>query len=170
MKTKKLWIGFILVMVISFGILGYYGREIYREAPPIPEKVVTSNGELLFTGQNIKDGQNIWQSIGGQEVGTIWGHGAYQAPDWTADWLHREAVYILRSICTNPNLNWTYDKLDEEKQAMLQKRLQKEMRTNTYNKETKTLHISEIRAEAIKFVGSHYQGLFMNGEEQEGFT
>ena len=74
MNTKKLWIGFILVMVISFGILGYYGREIYREAPPIPEKVVDGNGNLLFTGQNIKDGQNIWQSIGGQEVGTVWGH------------------------------------------------------------------------------------------------
>ncbi len=81
MNTRKLWIGFILVMVISFGILGYYGWEIYREAPPIPEKVVNNSGKVLFTGQNIKDGQNIWQSIGGQELGTVWGHGAYQAPD-----------------------------------------------------------------------------------------
>ena len=165
MKTKNLWIGFILVMVLSFGVLGYYGREIYREAPPIPEKVVTSNGELLFTGQNIKDGQNIWQSIGGQEVGTIWGHGAYQAPDWTADWLHREAVYILNRFAQS-EFEMEYDKLDEEKQAMLQTRLQKELRTNTYDKETKTLHISELRADAIEFVASHYRGLFMNGEEQ----
>jgi len=165
MNTKRLWIGFILVMVISFGILGYYGREIYREAPPIPEKVVTSNGDVLFTGQNIKDGQNIWQSMGGQEVGTIWGHGAYQAPDWTADWLHKEAVYILDRFA-QAEFATEYDKLDIENQAMLQKRLQKEMRTNTYDKKTKTLHISELRADAIKAVSSHYQGLFMNGEEQ----
>lgn len=164
MKTKKLWIGFILVMVISFGILGYYGREIYREAPPIPEEVI-SNGVVLFTGQNIKDGQNIWQSIGGQEVGTVWGHGAYQAPDWTADWLHREAVYILDRLAQS-EFEITYDKLDEEKQAMLQKRLQKELRTNTYDKKTKTLVISELRAEAFNAISSHYKGLFMNGEEQ----
>lgn len=166
MKTKNLWIGFILVMVLSFSVLGYYGREIYRKAPPIPEKVVTSNGELLFTGQNIKDGQNIWQSIGGQEVGTIWGHGAYQAPDWTADWLHREAVYILNRFAQS-EFDMVYDDLDEEKQAMLQTRLQKELRTNTYDKETRTLRISELRADAISFVSSHFQGLFMNGEEQE---
>ncbi len=163
MNTKKLWIGFILVMVISFGILGYYGREIYREAPPIPEKVVDGNGNLLFTGQNIKDGQNIWQSIGGQEVGTVWGHGAYQAPDWTADWLHREAVYILDRFAQT-EFGKNYNDLDEEKQAMLEKRLQKEMRTNTYNTQTKTLHISNIRAEAIKVVGSHYSSLFMDDE------
>lgn len=165
MKTKNLWIGFILVMVLSFGVLGYFGREIYREAPPIPEKVVTTNGVVLFTDQNIKDGQNIWQSIGGQEVGTIWGHGAYQAPDWTADWLHREAVYILDRF-SESEFGMHYNKLDEEKQAMLQSRLQKEMRTNSYDKETKTLYISEVRADAIEFVASHYKGLFMDGEEQ----
>ncbi len=163
MNTKKLWIGFILVMVISFGILGYYGREIYREAPPIPEKVVDGNGNLLFTGQNIKDGQNIWQSIGGQEVGTVWGHGAYQAPDWTADWLHREAIYILDRFA-QAEFGRNYNDLDEEKQAMLETRLQKEMRTNTYNTETKTLHISNIRAEAIKVVSKHYTSLFMDDE------
>jgi nitric oxide reductase subunit B len=92
MNAKKLWLGFIAVMVISFSILLYYGREIYREAPPIPDKVVTEDGTVLFTGQDIKDGQNVWQSMGGQEVGTVWGHGAYLAPDWSADWLHKEAV------------------------------------------------------------------------------
>ena len=75
MTTRKLWIAFIGVMVISFAVLGYFGREIYRKGPPIPAKVVTTDGTVLFTGQDIKDGQNIWQSIGGQEVGTVWGHG-----------------------------------------------------------------------------------------------
>lgn len=163
MKTKRLWIGFILVMVVSFGVLGYFGREIYREAPPIPEKVVVSNGEILFTGQNIKDGQNIWQSIGGQEVGTVWGHGAYQAPDWTADWLHREAVYLLDRLAGS-EFAMKYDQLDEEKQAMLQIRLQRELRTNTYDPKTKTLNISELRADAIEAVSGHYQALFMDGE------
>lgn len=63
-NNSKLWIAFSLVVGISFSILGYFGYEIYQQAPPIPEKVVTRDGELLFTRQDIKDGQNVWQSMG----------------------------------------------------------------------------------------------------------
>lgn len=79
MKTRKLWIGFIAVMVFSFAVLLYFGREIYREAPPVPDKVIGPGGEIIFTGEDIRDGQNVWQTLGGQQLGTIWGHGAYQA-------------------------------------------------------------------------------------------
>lgn len=83
-REKKLWIAFILITTISFAVLGYYGYEIYQKAPPLPERVVTTDGEVVFEGQDIKDGQNVWQSMGGQEVGSVWSHGAYLAPDWTA--------------------------------------------------------------------------------------
>jgi nitric oxide reductase subunit B len=165
MNTKKLWIGFILVMVISFSILGYYGIEIYREAPPIPERVIGPNGETIFTARDIKNGQNVWQSMGGQEVGTVWGHGAYKAPDWTADWLHREATFILDQYAQT-DYSSNYENLDDEKKAMLQNRLQKELRTNTYDPETKTLTISRLRIEAFKHLSRHYNGLFMNGPDQ----
>ncbi|NLA24342.1 MAG: nitric-oxide reductase large subunit, partial [Bacteroidales bacterium] len=81
MKNKGLWVAFIGVLVISFGVIGYYGYEIYREKPPIPEKIVSLDGTVIFTKEDIMLGQNVWQSIGGQQVGTIWGHGAYVAPD-----------------------------------------------------------------------------------------
>ncbi len=73
MTQKKLWIAFVLVVSVSFAVLLYYGSQIYQQAPPIPEKVINEAGDVLFTGNDIKDGQNIWQSIGGQEIGTIWG-------------------------------------------------------------------------------------------------
>ncbi|MBA4602329.1 hypothetical protein [Thermoactinomyces mirandus] len=69
--------------------------------PPIPKRVVTTTGTVLFTEKDIKDGQNVWQFMGGQEVGTIWDHGAYVAPDWNADWLHWEAMWLL-NILTLP--------------------------------------------------------------------
>ena len=164
MNSKKLWIGFILVMVISFGILGYFGREIYRQAPPIPEKVVTPDGTVLFTSSEIKDGQNVWQSMGGQEVGTIWGHGAYKAPDWTADWLHKEALFIL-DTWSLAEFSTSYEDLEDEKQALLVKRLQNDIRENTYDKASGSLVISKVRAEAIKSNSAHYSGLFMNDPE-----
>jgi nitric oxide reductase large subunit len=33
--------------------------------------------------------------------GSIWGHGGYLAPDWSADWLHREALSLLNIIKSN---------------------------------------------------------------------
>ena len=65
-QYRTLWAWLIGVMVSSFLVLGYYGIEIYRVAPPIPDKVVTADGRVLFTGQDIMDGQNVWQSMGGQ--------------------------------------------------------------------------------------------------------
>lgn len=59
-KERKLWIAFLLVVSVSFAILGYYGFEIYQKAPPLPERIVTTEGEIVFEGQDIKDGQNVW--------------------------------------------------------------------------------------------------------------
>ncbi|HOI86262.1 MAG TPA: nitric-oxide reductase large subunit [Lentimicrobium sp.] len=160
-KEKKLWIGFALVVIISFAVLGYYGYEIYQQAPPVPERVVTTDGTVLFTGQDIKDGQNVWQSIGGQEVGSVWGHGAYVAPDWSADWLHREAVYILNKWA-GQEYGQSYDNLTSEQKAGLESRLQGELRKNTYDPSSGTITVSPLRAEAIESLGRHYQSLFMD--------
>ena len=81
--------------MLSFAVLGWTGFRIYQSAPPVPDRVVTTDGRQLIGPRDIHDGQNVWQSMGGMEVGSIWGHGSYVAPDWTADWLHREAVFIL---------------------------------------------------------------------------
>ena len=161
MKTKKLWLGFIAVMTISFGVLLYFGMEIYRQAPPIPDKVVTAEGTVLFTGQDIRDGQNIWQSMGGQEMGTVWGHGAYQAPDWSADWLHREASFMLNAQSQNTE-GVSFDKLPKQQQAALEVALQDDLRKNTYNKGTGTITVSLLRAAAIADNSKYYAGLFMN--------
>ncbi len=85
----------IAVFVISFSILGWVGTEIFRQAPPIPREVVTTDGTVLIPAEQIGDGQNVWQAMGGMQVGSIWGHGSYVAPDWTADYLHREALFVL---------------------------------------------------------------------------
>lgn len=159
MGFRRYWAWLIGVIVASFAVLGYYGWEIYQVAPPIPERVVTSDGRTLYTRQDITDGQNVWQSMGGQEVGSVWGHGGYTAPDWTADWLHREAQWILDRWATTA-YGAPYAQLPPEAQAMLRARLQGELRTNTYDPATGTLTISALRAEAIEAVSRHYTGLF----------
>jgi nitric oxide reductase subunit B len=165
-KVKKLWIGFGLVLGVSFAVLLYYGYEIYQQAPPIPEKVISETGEVLFTEQDIKDGQNVWQSMGGQEVGSIWGHGAYVAPDWTADWLHREAIFML-DYYAKAQFGTPYESLTPEQQAGLKVKLQQDLRENTYDPESKIIKVSKEREAAIHFLSAYYKGLFMDGSEFE---
>lgn len=160
-REKKLWIAFALVMSISFAVLGYYGYEIYQKAPPIPLKIVSTDNKTIFTAQEIKDGQNIWQSMGGQETGSIWGHGAYVAPDWTADWLHREAIFILNRL-SQDEFQKNFTDLSDEQQAMMKIRLQNDVRKNTFNEENKTITISQNRIDAIAYLSTYYEGLFMN--------
>lgn len=82
--NAKLWLFLAAVVTGTFLLLGFFGREVYRQAPPIPGSVATAAGQVLFTKDDILTGQQVWQSIGGQQVGTVWGHGAYVAPDWSA--------------------------------------------------------------------------------------
>ncbi|MEW5853184.1 MAG: nitric-oxide reductase large subunit [Myxococcota bacterium] len=159
MSHRGQWMVFGAIVFGSFFVLGAFGRDVYREAPPVPERVISSDGTLLFTGQDIRDGQNVWQSVGGHELGSVWGHGSYVAPDWSADWLHREAVFILERWARDEGAE-SHGQLDVERQAALQARLQRELRTNTYQPDTGVLVVSTLRARAIDETARHYTALF----------
>ena len=92
---RRLWIGLAVTLLLSFGVLGWVGSRIYQLAPPIPDRVVSGDGRVIFDVGDVSAGQDVWRSFGGMEMGSIWGHGAYVAPDWSADWLHRELVNVL---------------------------------------------------------------------------
>ncbi|MBP1775240.1 MAG: norB [candidate division NC10 bacterium] len=156
---KKSWWLLGGTLAVAFVILGFFGREVYRQAPPIPERVVTSDGVALLTRDDILTGQQVWQSTGGQQLGSIWGHGAYQAPDWSADWLHREALALLQVWAEREGAA-SFAHLPAERQAALRDRLQRELRTNTYDAETGTVTVSPDRREAVARTAQHYDGLF----------
>jgi nitric oxide reductase subunit B len=161
---KKYWISFSTVIIISFLVLGWIGVRIYQEAPPIPEKVVTSAGETVFTKEDIQEGQNIWQALGGMEVGSVWGHGSYVAPDWTADWLHREAMFTL-NYWANEEFHKEYQMLGSEQQAALNSRLKKTFRENRYDKYSGIIVIDPVRAKAVGDNIKHFSNLFLNGND-----
>ena len=79
-------------MFVMFGALLFFGVQIYHAKPPIPDSVRSTSGQMVYTKDDIQRGQAVWQSIGGMQQGSIWGHGGYVAPDWSADWLQREAL------------------------------------------------------------------------------
>ena len=161
-KMKRLWILFALVLVVSFAVLGWVGTRIYQEMPPIPDAVVTPDKQTVINNGEIMAGQNVWQALGGMEVGSVWGHGSYVAPDWTADYLHREAVFILDRWAED-EFGSSFAELEEERQGQLSARLSKQFRENNYDAETGTLTIPALRAEAFEANVEHYEGVFMEG-------
>ena len=161
---KKLWISFALVFTLSFAVLGWIGTRIYQQMPPIPAKVVSADGTVVVADGDVGRGQNVWQALGGMEVGSIWGHGSYVAPDWTADWLHREASFVLNDWSV-AEFNSPYESLSAENQAKLQGRLQEMYRRNSYDPGTKNIVIDPVRARAFEACLAHFSNVFRNGEK-----
>ena len=164
MSYKRYWVALAIVILASFAVLGGVGRKMISQAPPIPD-VYTAGGQLLFTGSSITDGQGVWQSIGGQEVGTIWGHGAYIAPDWSADWLHRESEFLLDRWAQRMGAA-NFAALNSDQQAMLRARLIPEMRTNRYDASRNRVTIDDDRAEAFRQLASYYSNVFAQGRKE----
>ena len=158
-EYRKLWWTLISVLTVTFLILGISGAEVYRKAPPIPTEVVTASGKSLMTREDIMAGQAAWQSTGGMQLGSIWGHGAYQAPDWTADWLHRELTTWL-TIAALEAYDRPFDELDVEQKAALVHRLKQEYRSNGLEPSTGIVTVSERRGAAIALTAAHYDRLY----------
>ena len=166
-STSKLWRGLAIVFVLSFGALGWLGREIYLAAPPIPTEVRNAGGELLFTGEQIRSGQQAWFKAGGQQLGTVWGHGSYVAPDWSADWLHREAT-ALQDIAATRDFGLAYAELGDAQRAVVDLRVKKAMRANTYDSSSSVISLSNERTRAVLAVKRHYEQLFGNDRSLTG--
>ena len=154
---KRLWMLFGVLLVAMFGVLLLVGGRAFREAPPMPEQVVaTAEGaapRVVFDSEDIRAGRDVWRRLGGMQLGSVWGHGGYLAPDWTADVLHREALAML-------DADGDFAALSEPDRAARVAALAARIRVNTWDAGTGRIEISEARARAIESVVAHYTALF----------
>ena len=153
---KRLWTMFAVLLVVMFGILLLIGGRSFQQAPPLPEQVVMVDGEtssVVFTSSDVHDGRDVWRRLGGMELGSVWGHGGYLAPDWTADVLHREALAMLEA-------DGDLAAVSVPERAARIAALAARIRVNTYDPKTNRIVISRDRARAIETVIAHYTALF----------
>jgi len=95
MTVSPLWLqGSILTFIVGFSLLTFSAIRIYQDYAPIPEQIVDEAGNVLFTRQQILDGQEQFLTYGLMQFGTVYGHGAYLGPDFTADYLHRMVLHM----------------------------------------------------------------------------
>jgi nitric oxide reductase subunit B len=157
--TRRLWWCLGALLFFGFSVLLWMGGEIHRQAPPMPESVVTQRGDTVYSRADIELGRQVWQSIGGQQLGSIWGHGALVAPDWSADWLHRETLAWL-NLQSRAKGGMPYADLSPGDQARVQAELRPLIRANTYDPSSGRIVVPVERAQAIAQVAAHYASLF----------
>src|SRR5512144_1484862 len=124
-----------LVAICGFFVLGLIGYRTYQSDPPIPDRVVTQSGERLYTGEDVRAGQEVFLRNGLMEYGSIFGHGAYLGPDFTADYLHRAAVEVQKE----------YGGVESDRSRTIA-----DFRRNTYDPQAKTLTVSDAQAVAFE--------------------
>ena len=174
MQNPRLRAIFLFILALTFGVLILGGYYINKEKPPIPQKVVNEQGETVFTANDVLFGQKYYFSKGGQHIGTIWGHGSYLAPDWSADYLHRMGLYLAarhHGLGPKSARSFTqrdFEKLPAQKQAMLTAVVTKEIKTNRYDPETGTLTFTRYQTEAFRYLNQYYYDLFRRGNDSMG--
>ena len=103
LEVSKFWIqGVALVMAFGFAVMGFLALRTYTDSMPQPDQVLDLQGEVVFTGEDITTGQQIFLRRGLQQYGSIMGHGGYLGPDYTADYLRRSSTLVLDDLQSSP--------------------------------------------------------------------
>lgn len=152
------------VLIVGFSILLFMGHGATTQAPPIPDKVVSSDGRIVFTGKDILAGQAVFQKYGLMDVGSLFGHGAYTGPDFTADYLHRQSMIILDSLA-NREFGKDFAEMSASKQAGLKHELASLAHVNRYDPENDALVLTDDQVDSYGKLVDHYDSFFANALE-----
>ena len=153
---SKVWVqAVVLVVLAGFFVLGLLAYRTYQAHPPVPARVVGPTGHVLFTGDDLSDGQKVFLNNGLMEYGSAFGHGAYLGPDYTADYLRREADFVRSA----------YGGARSDAAA---RRTVEDLRANRYDSKTKTLRLSTAQAAAFGHLVPYYSTFFSDPKSEHG--
>jgi nitric oxide reductase subunit B len=101
--VSKGWVqGVLLVVLFGFFVMGLLAYRTYQAKPPTPQRVVDAQGRVLYTARDITKGQQVFLHNGLMEYGSVFGHGAYLGPDYTADYLRRSSDFVRLTAAPRP--------------------------------------------------------------------
>ena len=138
--------GVILTLAFGFTILIRLAVRSYQDAPPIPERIVSQSGETIFTREDILAGQQVFIRYGLMENGTIWGHGAYLGPDFSAEYLHTLTL-DSGEMAARRHYNRELKALSPAERNAVNAEIQRSLKQNRYEVRTGVLVFTEEEAE-----------------------
>ncbi len=157
----------LIVMVLGFAGLFAITTLAYRNAPPIPAQVVDAQGNPLFSGDDIRDGQAVFLKYGLMDNGSIWGHGAYLGPDYSAVALHRIGEDTAAATA-ELQYQQALAGLSPGRRAAVRAETAVDLKTNRYDATGDTLHLTMPEAAAYRQQVSHWADYFLHPERNGG--
>ena len=153
----------LIVIVIGFAVLSFITKLTYDNAPPIPLKVVDPDGNTVFTLENVQAGQTLFFKYNLMEHGTLWGHGAYLGPDYSAEYLHQEAETI-RGLLAEKFYGKPFTDLSALEQGGVLDSVAKMIKENRYDPATGTLIYTNEQKQAYADAVKYWDRYFRQGE------
>ncbi|GAA5161159.1 nitric-oxide reductase large subunit [Ornithinimicrobium tianjinense] len=152
----KGWVqGVALVMLFGFFVMGILAYRTYTASMPEPEQVVATDGTVVFTGEDISAGQEIFTARGLQQYGSIMGHGGYLGPDFTAEYLRLATENVKEQLAAGGATD-----VSAEVSEMF--------RTNTYDESTGTVTYTPEQVAAFEDIQAHYAAYFGEASTKYG--
>ena len=140
-----------VVLVFVVGMIGliFMSVQAYRHAPPIPEKVVDSTGVVVFDRLDIETGQEVFLRYGLMQNGSIWGHGSYLGPDFSAQYLHELSLDTGQAIARQ-EFDMDLSALDEPQRAQVDARVAILLKENRYDPASKQLTFIDAEKDSFQ--------------------
>jgi nitric oxide reductase subunit B len=136
-------------MIAGFSVLSFVTVLTYTNAPPIPEQAADVTGTVVFTGADIQMGQEVFLKYGLMEHGTLWGHGAYLGPDYSAEYLHRLSEVTRDTIATE-KYGKLFAQLSPDERSVASARTMTVLKENRYEPASRTLRLSSGEVAAYR--------------------
>ena len=148
-----------VVMAVGFSGLITITLLAYRNAPPIPSRIVDASGVTVFSGDDINNGQAVFLRYGLMSNGTIWGHGAYLGPDYSAEALHRIGEDTAEAMAQR-QYGQPLTALTPMQSAAIRGEVALTLKTNRYDAASDTLHLTAPEARAYRSQIDHWARYF----------
>ncbi len=158
-----------LTFVLGFAVLILLTLKAYQNAPPIPGRAVDSTGVVVFTGDDISSGQEVFLKYGLMSNGTIWGHGAYLGPDFGAAVLH-DWAFDLAGRRAQARFAKKYDALSNVERAAVDGEVAALLKTNRYDAATDTLTVLPAGVETFADEINRWKAYFQKPELNGGLS
>jgi nitric oxide reductase subunit B len=131
-----------IVFVFGMAVLIFMSVQAYRYAPPIPEHVVDTAGKIIFSKTDIEAGQQVFLKYALMQNGSIWGHGSYLGPDFSAQYLHGLSIDTGKAIAKQEGIDLS--SLNAAQQhALIDARIAGLLKENRYNPVSKELTFTD---------------------------
>ncbi|MFA5463737.1 MAG: hypothetical protein WC265_06645, partial [Dysgonamonadaceae bacterium] len=163
--------GIVFILIVEFAVLIWItiGNHYQESKPPVPEKVVSESGQVIFTKTDIEGGQQLFLKKGLMNNGTIWGHGAYIGPDFSAQYLHYLSINVRNKIAMEQFDTQTSALSSEQDEALIS-RTGNYLKKNRYDYNTHILVYTPVEITTFEEQIDYWEDYFQRGEVNRGLS